>query len=270
MKWLSETFIGDVLALRIGREGETLVAEWPELGILRAQVSDSPRATSHSFTAAAHADPPTVDKLKRGVVRALLRHLDGELSLHASAVAVDATGDENRSDDAAVVFIGASGTGKSTFAAYLGSRGYAVLADDVAHLDRVRSGAADTFYVQPSEDAHFLLQDACIALGLPADQERAKTRVPARRVGSRTRLAAMFAFEDDTEVRVTRISGFETIERLSPCVARFVFDDPAVLRGDLERLGALLASVPLYRIGRPRGFEHLAVIEQRMLDVVGG
>ena len=170
-------------------------------------------------------------------MHALLRHLRGQLSLHASAVSIEGR---------AAVFIGASGSGKSTFAAYLGGRGYAMLADDVAHIDRApsREGKGDSFLVQPSEVAHYLMQDACEALGIPAEEERAKTRVVAANVGDKAELAAMFCFVDADDIHVTRLTGFQTIEVLSPCVARFVFDDPGVLRADLERLGALLSVVP--------------------------
>jgi hypothetical protein len=52
---------------------------------------------------------------------AALLHQVGVLPLHASCVRVG---------DAAVAFVGVSGTGKSTLAAYLRQRGYAVLCDD--------------------------------------------------------------------------------------------------------------------------------------------
>ena len=250
-KWLSETIVDERVVLRIGREGTDLVAEWPEIGVLRS----NRLGTEHSFEAIADADAGSVDKLKQGAVRAMLRHLRGELSLHASAVAIG-----KRS----ALFVGASGSGKSTFAAYLGERGWPVLADDVAHLDQ----SEDAFLVQPSEGAHFLMHDACVALGIAPDEERVKTRVAVKTVGEASKLAAMFSFVDDDAVRVTRVAGYEMIQILSPCVARFVFDEPAALRTDLGRLGTLLAKVPLYRIGRPRGFEHLAEVEQRMLEVV--
>lgn len=252
-KWLSETSVDDRVVLRIGRDGEELVAEWPEIGVLRS----NRLGTEHTFEPVADADLLSVEKLQHGVVRAMLRHLRGELSLHASAVAVG---------ERAALFVGESGSGKSTYAAYLGERGWPILADDVAHVER----KGESFFVEPSEGAHFLMHDACVALGIAPDAERPKTRVQAKTVGASSKLAAMFSFSDADAVTVTRVAGFETIQVLSPCVARFVFDEPSVLRADLGRLAALLETVPLYRIGRPRGFEHLAEIEQRMLQMVEG
>ncbi|MFO0663325.1 MAG: hypothetical protein U0174_05205 [Polyangiaceae bacterium] len=252
MKWLSETYADGALVLRIGRDGDTVLAEWPELGVLRA-----PRnGVAHTFEPAEGADVLSLQKLERGVVVALLRHLRGELSLHASAVV---------QGDKAVAFIGESGSGKSTFAAYLGRKGWLTLADDVAHIEQTDEG----FFVLPSERTHFLLPDACEALGVRADDGRAKTSVDASQVGERTKLAALVSFADDDCVRVERVKGFATVGLLLPCLARFVFDEPAVLKADLEHLSHMLARVPLYRIGRPRGFEHLAEVEQRMLEVLG-
>jgi hypothetical protein len=61
-----------------------------------------------------------------GPVLTVLMHQRGRLVLHASAI--EAAGE-------AVAFMGASGQGKSTLAAVLESRGYAIVADDKTALD---------------------------------------------------------------------------------------------------------------------------------------
>ena len=70
------------------------------------------------------------------VLGILLRHR-GVTCLHASAIAVDGH---------AVAFVGPEGIGKSTTAAALARRGYAVLSDDVVALEEKQG----VFYVQPA------------------------------------------------------------------------------------------------------------------------
>ena len=66
-----------------------------------------------------------------GTVFGILLHQRDQAVLHASAVKVG---------DRAVLFCGASGAGKSTMAAALGQRGYAMLADDVCAITTAESG----------------------------------------------------------------------------------------------------------------------------------
>lgn len=72
-----------------------------------------------------------------GPVLGILLRLRGVTCLHASAVAFD---------EMAVVFVGSEGAGKSTTAAALARRGYAILSDDVVALAE-RNGS---FFVQPA------------------------------------------------------------------------------------------------------------------------
>src|ERR1700690_1964968 len=121
--WIHEVKDNDAVIFRAGRQGDRLIAEWPGLATLACD-HDGSRAT---FRAAAGVPRSTVGKLRRGSVRALLRDLEGGLSLHASAVAIGGR---------AILFIGQSGAGKSTAAAEmcLGSRAQ-LLADDIASLN---------------------------------------------------------------------------------------------------------------------------------------
>lgn len=72
-----------------------------------------------------------------GPVLGVLLRYRGVTCLHASAIAVN---------DCAVAFVGPAGIGKSTTAAALAQRGYAVLSDDIVALEEKQG----VFYVQPA------------------------------------------------------------------------------------------------------------------------
>ena len=93
------------------------------------------------------------------MVRALLRHLRGEVSLHASAVAIRGR---------AIVFMGESGAGKSTLAAALAAaeqREFALLSDDCLFVDETLA--------MPSEGVAYL------------DEGSGKRRVTVPRVAAK-------------------------------------------------------------------------------------
>jgi hypothetical protein len=58
-------------------------------------------------------------------------------------------------------------------------------------------------------------------------------------------------------LRVRRLRGREAARVLGNAMVRFVMDEPAVHRADLERLAELAARVRVVSLERPRGFEHL-------------
>lgn len=93
-----------------------------------------------------------------GVVLATLLHQRRRLALRASAVNVGGR---------AVLFCGASGTGKSTLAAALDRRGHAFLADDLCALDLAADGPP---IVWPDRGRLLLWPAAIEALGLASGQ----------------------------------------------------------------------------------------------------
>ena len=72
------------------------------------------------------ADPEAIALVARGAFLAFLLGLGGECVLHASAVSVG---------DRAVVFVGGSGRGKSTLAAWACTTGAAFVSDDLLRID---------------------------------------------------------------------------------------------------------------------------------------
>ena len=137
--------------LRIGRAGDAVVAEWPGICRLRAEGGE------HAYEPEAGVDPHLVDKIRLGAGAALLRHLDGKPSLHASARFAD------RCAGASWPSSARAGAGKSTLAAAACREpGVSFVADDVVALDL--SGPAPM--VEPAERAHWLDPTAVVALGM--------------------------------------------------------------------------------------------------------
>lgn len=244
VRWLAQHFEGDLLNGRIGRRGANeLVAEWS--GVARLNVCRD--GTNARFIAADGADPREVDKVRRGSAQALLRHLNGAVALHGSSVAV--------SEGHAVAMIGAADSGKSTLAAYLCKRGGSFLADDVVALEETKVG----FEVLSLEENYWLDVASRTALGFAEVSTREKIPVPAiaARQSVPLRAIAQLVFREVDEPRARVLEGIEAIAVLLPQVLRFVLDEPAHQRRELETLAHLVGSVSVVRIERGRRFDQL-------------
>jgi hypothetical protein len=63
--------------------------------------------------------------------------------------------------------------------------------------------------------------------------------------------------EDGPAPVLRRIEGLDALERLLPCVARFVVDEPEVHVAELAQLGALCRHVPVFELSRARSLADL-------------
>jgi hypothetical protein len=237
----------------MGRQGKSLVAEWPRL----ARLTCDEDGTQVRLTPSAGASPRSLMKL-RGVVKALLADLRGGLGIHASAVAVRSS---------AVLLLGESGAGKSTTAAELClHHGARLLADDAAWLDE-RNGVVQ---VVPSEDRHYLTRESGDALGVrlrSADlQEAGKAGVRSARTATRrVRLGLVVSLHFDdtlTEAVSRRLSGAEAAFRVLGAMFRFDVDDR---REELDRVMRLYEQAPFLEIARPRNEPAIAAHVVRAL-----
>lgn len=246
--WLGEYEEDGVVYFRLGRSrsGDELVAEWPHIATLVA----NPTAKTSRFDAAPGADRELVDKVHRSLAQALLRHLDGKLTLHGSAVVMG---------DRAVAIVGGSGSGKSTLAAALSRIPNArFAADDTVALEFVRGGSgaaegSEAIDLVPTETRSWLLPDSCRALGAPVAEDKHAVEPPA--LASRAaRLQAIVlpTFGDQQEPTLARIQGTASLATLVPSVVRFVIDEPSVHLRELDQLTRLVAAVPIYALIRPR------------------
>ncbi len=244
MKWISEARVEGDVVFRIGRDGAGLVAEWPDSLTLRVDPGEAPSLTVHP-----DAEPAFVEKLRNGPVRALLRHLEGKITMHGATIAWGAE---------ALCLLGDSGQGKSTLSAALClHHGATLLGDDVAHLER----DGEVVWVTPAFEDHSLTAEACLALGIPVvtDARREKTPAPASRRTEPAELRAFVVLAFGGEApSLTRLSGFRALGPVVSGMARFVLDDPAITARDLAAAAELARAVPVYELSRPRDLSRVA------------
>ncbi len=139
VSWRSEVVENGQVTFRVGRTSAGMfVAEWPGEARLVQTLG------LWSFEPEADLAPARAEKLSKGAARAVRRYFRGEMSFHASAVAIEGN---------AIIVLGPSGAGKSTMAATMCEIGGAsLLADDVLAVERNAAG----LLALPTEAAHWL------------------------------------------------------------------------------------------------------------------
>lgn len=181
----------------------------------------------------------------------LLLHQRGRLVLHASAVG---------SCGGAVAFLGNSGEGKSTTAAALHARGYAMLADDMVALDMIgvvpqMAPGFPRLKVWP-EVAAVLGLDMRILHEFNADDERRDWRSERAYSLAPLPLRRIYVLEEadpDDAPAIERLSAqdaFATLIQYSYAVG--LLGAGGSTPGYLRQCVALAGSVPIYLISRPR------------------
>jgi hypothetical protein len=242
----------------VGRIGQDLVAEWPGFASVRANRSGT-RIDYRLLDAS--IDPWVADKFERGHVRALLRHLEGELTFHGSAAALDGR---------AVVFLGDSEAGKSsTTAALCKYRSAMFLADDVVPI----MAGGDAFSVVPMETHHWLSPEAIASLGLDGSPigSRKIPVLPTLASTAPVELALIVRLTFDGELKrpqARRLTGGAVFEVLSTSAVRFVVDERETALHDFQQMAELAAHVPIFDLSRPRAIEFLEPSVQLIGDLL--
>jgi hypothetical protein len=245
VRWIREWKEEGLADFRIGRDGEDLVAEWVGKGVLRASRSGERK----QFVAFPGVDSRQVEKFHRGLVNAMVRHLEGKVTLHASGIALAGL---------AVALTGPSRSGKSTTTASLCRHAdVEMLADDTLAIERGSNG----YLVAPTEDTHWLPEDSAIALGVTPGTTF-KAHVAATRCArGPVPLAAIVKLVFDAaspRPRLRAIQGREAFQILNRSLFRFIIDEPPAAIHDLEELSSLCAEVQILELVRRPSLDDLA------------
>jgi hypothetical protein len=225
-EWRSDGYVSH----RFGRVADLLVAEWSGVGRLYASRDGS----THRFETEPGAHPDAARRIEQFIAPSLIRHLRGEIALHASAVMIDGR---------AIAFLGASGAGKSTIASALCARPRAQLAaDDMLYVSRVDGIAL----VVPTERANRLAPS-------PDAPRRKEAIVPARLASSSGRLAAIVELvaDDDADPPIfAPLEGAARFDAISRAFMRFTSDDTETNVRDFLTIGSLAAEVGMFSLRR--------------------
>ena len=242
----------------VGQDGSILVRVE---GLVRILIQDGRTVTVQVLNS---ADPNGWRLFLFGTALGYLCHQRGLFPLHAATLAIG---------EATVAFAGNSGAGKSTLALALVRRGHALLSDDVSVLRPHSTGAE----VVPSYPRMKLWKDTLKATsldgeGLPRLREGLEKfgfDATASFETSPRRLTAIVLLSEGTDLTLDRLSPLETVPLLQAQIYRWRIAFTLGRQGDLLRQSGLLAAtVPVFRLTRPKRFTGLEptlrVIEERL------
>jgi hypothetical protein len=198
-----------------------------------------------------------------------LLHQRGLLPLHANAVEIDGK---------VVAFMGASGEGKSTLAAWFHDRGYRVVADDVCV---VRLGSDGRAYAAPGQQRLRLWKEALEATGrdsaayvrsFAGREDIDKFDVPfdpERRLSEERELAAIYLLDRADSFSIERLAGLDAAEPIFSHTYRGQYvTDAGSHRQHWQSAVALAQSVPMFRIDRRRDLSAMDEQGRQILDHV--
>jgi len=194
-------------------------------------------------------DPRDIRVNLLGSAWGALLHQRGLFPLHASAIATES---------GAVLFMGGSGSGKSTMAAALVRRGYRLLADDICAID---TRGVPT--VMPGNPCLMLWQDMLGVFDLKAEtltpvRNQLKKFVVPIQTGfspAPSPIRAIFILRDGNtpELNASRLRGFRKMEAISVNTYRRGLIGPlGLVAQHAAQLGKIAAAAPITRVSRPR------------------
>ncbi len=209
------------------------------------------------------ADPALLRVLLAGRMMAFLLRQRGWLPLHASGAEVRGVG---------ILFLGASGSGKSTTAAAFHSGGCEVVTDDVA---AVRVDADGGCVLSPGGPRIRLLDDSRAVFGAaePKGAVQWRKRLFDLTRGERRELVPIrriYVLEYGSEIEQERIQPMAAVAALSAhsFVKHWRMDEVA-LAAHLRDCSRVARSVPLYRLLRPRSLDALPELVRRVSKDLG-
>lgn len=212
------------------------------------------------------ADTRSLQHLIAGNLLALILRQRKRVVLHASAVEIDSAG---------IVFAGDSGQGKSTMAAAMNVRGHRIVADDVAAVEVSEDGcrlfrAFPQLKVSP-EAARWLAFDPEDLPRAHPDGDERIYRTNGEFPRAPLPLRAVYVMEEGAEAAIERLPRREAVAELLRHSYAVRSIEPDVDRGAyFLRSGRLAASIPVYRLRRPKSLAALPelarTVEAHALD----
>lgn len=194
--------------------------------------------------------PYAVNRFARMAPLAALLYLRGGLAFHAAAVA---------NERGAVLLAGDSGSGKSTLLMEFLQRGWTLLADDLAAVDRDGRGG---LYVSPTFAEVALWPDTLKKFGkVPDDLERADANrlllsLPDQGAASPQQLRAIFwlGVHGDAEISCERAAGAEHFQAVATLLYNSHVADALLDRAVyMGYAAAAVSATPVVRLRRPLG-----------------
>jgi hypothetical protein len=196
-----------------------------------------------------------------------LLHQRGLLPLHANAIEIGGK---------AVAFMGASGEGKSTLAAWFHDRGYRIVADDVCVVRVAPDGRA---YAAPGQQRLRLWKQALDASGRDSSAyarsfagraDIDKFDVPLdsdRRLADDCELATLYVLGTADAFSIERLGGMDAAEAIFNHTyrGRYVTDAGSQQQHWTSAV-ALAQSIPVFRLDRPRDLSLMDEQGRAILD----
>lgn len=216
------------------------------------------------------AEPSEVRLFLLGTAMGIALHQRGDLPLHASSVTIG---------DKAALFMGPSGMGKSSLAAWLARRGCEVMADDVTV---VRFDEGDPMAI-PGLNRMRLWRDAAERFDLPvsdlprsfpSDPAYDKFDVSPTALGGVVDLpapiAAIYLLDWGEAVSIEALTGAAAVEALFANTYRGEYVETSGKAPDHMRNCVTLASTaPIYRFARPLDLARIEQGNLALLDHIG-
>lgn len=224
--------------------------------VLQAIISADGR--SARCAPAPEGDPRSFEANLLNFVLTAALTLQGEEPLHATVV---------RLGDRAVGFLGASGTGKSTLAAFLLAEGAELVTDDMLRIvydaDEPLAWCGPPRLKLFDEQARRLLPAALRDAAFnPMSGKRLVEAAAPREAG--VPLSALFWLDEpppaDATVAVRRLQGVDAIRVLLASTLHRDHRPPDRIERQLHALGRLARSVPLFAVAYPRRHELLPAV----------
>ncbi|MGA2713900.1 MAG: hypothetical protein ABSG41_12405 [Bryobacteraceae bacterium] len=204
-------------------------------------------------------DPALLRILLGGRIMAFLLRQRGWLPLHASGVEIDGQ---------AILFLGASGSGKSTTVAAFHSRGHHVIADDVGAV-RVDDGGQECL-LRPAGSRIRLLNESRVAFAGREPKgifqwDKHLFDVGRNELRDLIRVRCIYLLTDGSELRDEEIPPLAAVSILSAnsFVKRHRMNREA-LAAHLRDCSSVALAVPVYRLVRPRSLQALPKLVRRV------